>query len=802
MKRSIVSLLIIIAAIFLFSSCSSVSGNAETHQKLNFAEIVFQTRLFEPLSENEVLYLEIVDEVTGIALNPTRFKMEAIGSAEYSIRLPLAIGSVIRYRYIRNGSGNTIEKDTQGRQILYRLYKVLGAAQIIDLVASWDQQIYLGDTGELSGYIFNEKTDVPLGEILVSINGLQTYTSHDGFYKFESVPLGEYSIVALHPDGLFEVFQQKAIIAQNSVTPASFGLIPSKMVKITFQVTAPEDTDPNAKIRMLGNTYQLGNSFSELSDGTGLLASISPVLTKNNNDAYSITLNLPSGLDLKYKYSLGDGFINAEHSADSSFRIRQLIVPEKDTLINDRIETWYSDGTGPVKFMITTPGNTPSGDSISIQFNPYAWMNPITMWKTGDDQWTYVLYGPFEYLNQSQYRFCRNGQCGIADDSITHGKNAMGYLLDLESGTPLTISYPIAQWFGLNTQSYSVESLVISETTSYIKGFEFETPLDRNWLPYLAKGLINAGVNGGNWVFFSPTWTFEADGSAGLSPRTDAFSKDVLSILDLSNEAGLNFALFPQMNSITEVNEYWTEADLSYNWWQRWFQNYRRFILNYVDLAAQNGINTIIIGGKSVSTAFSNGSLPNGSFSNTPYDFTEKWTELVNEIRSRYSGQIGFALPYSENLEQAPSFISNLDFIYLEMDDALTTSTSPAINEIQSRFANILDTEIYKLYAVFQKPVILGLNYHSIDGSASDCLNIKTSCESVYKNTQHEAWLIDVFEQADIYQAILREATARPWVFGIVSKGYNPAVEVEDGSASVHGKPAIRVLSSYFNQMK
>ena len=113
---------------------------------------------------------------------------------------------------------------------------------------------------------------------MVVINGMRTFTSFDGFFKFEKVPLGEFHLTAIHPDGKFEVFQQNAVIAENSVTPASFGLPSAKMVDVTFVVSAPQDTNLSAAIRLIGNTYTLGNSFGELTGGASVLASRAPVL--------------------------------------------------------------------------------------------------------------------------------------------------------------------------------------------------------------------------------------------------------------------------------------------------------------------------------------------------------------------------------------------------------------------------------------------------------------------------------------------------------------------------------------------
>lgn len=797
MKRPLHLISLFLTTSFFIVSCSSASGNNETKQKLDLAETVFQARLFQPITEGENLNLEIVDEVTGIALNPTRYRMDPVGSAEYTVRLPLAIGSVIRYRYVRTGSHNTIEKDSTGEQVLYRLYKVNKPGHVNDLVAGWDNQLYSAETGEISGYVYDLKTEAPLGEILVSVNGLQTYTSFDGFFKFENVPVGEFPIVALHTNGLFETFQQNAIVANNSVTPSTFGMKSAKLVNVTFEVRVPEETDPNAVVRLLGNSQQLGNSFVELPDGTSVVPSATPVMSKSDENLYEVTLALPAGYDLRYKYSLGDGFVNAEHAADTSFLVRQLIVPTRDTVIRDRIKTWYSGGSTPVKFQVTAPTNTPASDSLSIQFNPYAWMQPIPMWPAGENDWTFTLYGPFNYLDQAQYRFCRNEQCGVADDAVTSGTNGLGYLLDLSNGTPLTINYQIAQWSGLEAINYSIEGL--SKADHFlIKGFEVSSPFDRKWLAHVDTGLIEAGVNGGNWLFFSPTWTFKPDGSARLNPRNDPMAQDLHSIMLLSNEAGLSFALFPQLNSSGNSTNYWTKAELSYNWWQRWFANYQRFILNYVDFASQQGINTIIIGGESVSPAFPKGKLPSGAFSNTPYDFEEKWLDLIDEIRARYSGQIGFALPYSASLEQTPAFVSLFDFLFIEMSGVLSTSTTPLVSDLRSIAANALDAEVYKLYATHQKPVILGINYTSIDGTASNCLNFNSPCSTVVKNNPNETLPVDVNEQADVYRAILQEAAARSWILGVVSQGLNPSVAVMDASSSVHGKPAMQVLSAFF----
>ena len=792
------SILIILAIAGISASCAGSSTSNKGAQKLSYAETVFEVRMPFALNAGEELLMEVLDEVTGIALNPERFKMDTSDGVTYSVRLPFAIGSVICYRYVKNGQNNIIEKDSSGNQIHYRLYHVTDSSIVRDFITNWDQNSFAGTTGEISGYIFDKKSEAPLSEIMVVINGMRTFTSFDGFFKIEKVPFGEHHLTAMHPDGKYEVFQQNAVIAENSVTPASFGMTPAKIVNVTFVVSAPKDTKSNAAIRLLGNTLTLGNSFAEITGGASILASRSPVLKSRKDGKFEISLQLPAGTDLRYKYSLGDGFINAEHDAENKFITRQLIIPSRDISISDTISTWYSKGTNPINFVVTAPENTPVQDYVSIQFNPYVWLDSIAMWKTGSNQWTYSLYGPFEYLDNSQYRFCRNDQCGIADDEVTKGKDVPGYQLSLTDNRPLMIDYKINQWFGLQTSQYTIQPVNFPSTSSFfIKGFQFNKHYDPNWLPAVDAGLIDMGVSGANWLFFSPTWSFSKENSfaTGLKADNDAYSIDIVKFKEKANEAGLTLAIYPQINPGEPIDNYWSSSSLSYNWWQKWFDQYERFIINYVDFSELNGINTVIIGGNSVSAAFPNGKLPNGNYSNTPYDFKDRWTKLIEKIRSRFSGQIGFALPYSPKLENTPEFISSADFIYLELDSALTDSNTPTLDNLANRFSAILDEDIYKLYAIYQKPVILGLDYYSLDGSASNCVNSNSACSNLNSGS------IDVAEQADIYQAILKTSISRPWVYGLVSIGFNPSAAVQDGSDSIHGKPAMQVLSYYFNKL-
>lgn len=800
------TILLLMAASFIIGSCINNNPTKEIVQELPLSETVFEVNLPEKLKNDEIVYLEILDEVTGIALNPTRYEMQSKDALNLFVRIPIINGSFVNYRYVKRSDVDIIEYYSPGNQVHYRSYMVNRPSVAKDIVSSWTNEGTEFPLGEISGFVYDIKTNLPIPEIFVSVNGITTSSSHNGFYHIQNIPVGEHNLVAYHPDGLYKPFQQGAVIADNALTPASFGLEPAKMVKITFNVEVPENTVQGAPLRLIGDFYSLGNIFTETNGGTSIISSRSPLLDNIGNGKYAITLDLPSGADLRYKFSLGDGFVNAEYSADGNFRTRQFIVPDKDMEVFNLIESWSSKDISPLTFEVTSPSNTPAGDYISIQFNPFMWMDPIQMWKTGQNQWAYTLYSPFEFLDQAQFRFCRNDQCGYADDDLTAGFDANGYILDLKSADKTgRIVYKIENWVGENNNSYEIEKSFKSiNNDNFVKGVEFTNNYDFKWLPYLDWGFIDAAISGANIIVFSPSWVFDNNdlSIAEYKPGINPSEQDISKLYNYAQDAGLTFALYPKlMYSDQSSDDYWSSASLSYNWWLEWFSQYERFIINYANFAQENEIEVFLFGGESILPALPHGRLSNGNPSNTPYNFDEKWNSLADKVRTEFSGKIIFSIPsyLADSIDH--EFLMQVDAIMVENASALTSSYSPSIDELKYRFSQVLDQSIHKIYTRFQKPIIIGIKYPSIDGSASDCINYGNSCSDLAESAAAGNISIDLDEQADIYTAILDTIIDRDWITGVISQEYYPAVTVMDASISARGKPAMGVLSYYFNEV-
>jgi hypothetical protein len=440
-KSKIAFALLLITGVLLTSTGCTTTKRGYSADPV-YAEVVFEATLPQAVDENTTVELEILDEISCLNFNPTRYEMSFKGETTYYVRLPLPIDSIVKYRYILNTSPTTPEKDLEGNDIRYRMALINEPTVVQDIVANWNGSSVASSKGVLTGSIVDATNNIPLPSVLVTIAGQQTYTNTDGTFTMENVPVGEHVLLAYHPSGAYQVFQQKAVIADSAQTPAVFGMQPAQFVNVTFHVDTPENTVKGAPLRLLGNLLQLGNTFSELNASCSVLASQSPIMSYQEDGSYLLTLSLPVGLDIRYKYSLGDGFWNAERKTDGSLRVRQLVVPDHDIVVYDTITTWMVSNEGPLTIRVKVPSTTPANESISLQLNPYIWMNPLPMWALGNNEWLLTIYSPLDVLANATYRYCRNEQCDISEGIISSSGATTATIYSISG----TISDEILQW--------------------------------------------------------------------------------------------------------------------------------------------------------------------------------------------------------------------------------------------------------------------------------------------------------------------------------------------------------------------
>ncbi len=780
-----------------------------TPTPMPMAQVTFIAVLPEPLAPGETLALAILDEITGLALNSQLFPMQPRDPQSYAVSLPFPLNSIVKYRYVRRTNVQLQEDSGTDVAIRYRLFQVNGPGETRDIVASWIDKTFSGPTGSIEGEVYAEGGG-PLPNIMVSAGGVQTITDSAGRFDLEGLPPGTHNLVAYALDGTYQTFQQGASVLENLNTPVKLYLKAAPLVNVTFNISVPSNTLPGAPVRLAGNLFQLGNTFADLRGGLSAVADRMPIMSAMPDGRYSISLNLPSGADVRYKYTLGDGFWNAEHKQSSEFVVRQLVIPQEDTVINERVETWQAGSSAPILFEADVPSNTPVGDIIYIQFNPYGWTEPVPMWPIGNNRWVYKLYSPLSILGSFGYRYCRAGQCGSADDTATMGDDSRGRPVST-SLAPQDIKDTVSSWAWLeNTQPGNlVGTPVTARGNNFVAGVELQPTQHPNWVTSIPQAMQNIRALGSNTVILTPTWTFSASSPLVLAPVSgrDSFWNDTYRMVTQARAQNMNVAIFPSPRFATTVDSFWTSAPKTADWWQTWFDHYRAFVVNYADLASQSGAQTLILGGDWIEPALPGGRLTDGTASNVPADAETRWRSILTDVRTHFRGTILWALPYDQEYVDTPlGFLSDIDGIYLLWSLKLSNASSPSKTEMTDEAGRLMDTNVSPLASLLGKPIIIAMAYPSVDGAENGCLpNGSGGClhwtQINPPNMNVTTANVNLTLQADIYEAMLTAVNARQWVGGIVSRGYYPPTILQGKSASIHGKPAADILWYWYPRL-
>ncbi len=785
--------------------------NGPSPTPLPKAQTTFTATLPEPLAPGETLVLSLLDEVTGLPYNATAYPMQSVDGLTYSAVLPLTMNGIIKYRYERRASAAIVEDTSLQTAIRYRLYYVAGPGEVHDIVADWSDKAYARDLGSIQGRALNADTGAPIPNLLVSAGGVQYLTDSAGRFDLEGLPVGTHNLLGYALDGMYQPFQQGATVGSNQTTGVELRLHPAPTVNITFTVSVPPPptTDPGVPVRLAGNLLQLGNTFADLQGGMSVSADRQPLLNYGADGRYSVTLNLPVGAYIQYKYTLGDGFWNAEHGSQGEFLLREFIVPAQDATFQDQVVTWQAGNSAPILFEVTVPASTPAGDIIYFQLNPYTWTEPLPMWPMGNNQWSYKLYGPLNMLGSFSYRYCRNGQCGSADDVSTAGNSATGRgAVTSLSSQDLKDVVTAWQWYE-NPEPTTLVGAAIAPRQGFTAGIELQADYRPNWSYYMPQALANIQALGANQVVITPTWTYKTVRplTFGPVPGQDPLWVDSATAVNQARALGLNVALFPAPHFNGTSADFWKAAPRDAAWWQAWFDTYRAFAVHYADLATQTGAQTLILGGDWLMPAMPNGTLPDGSPSGAPADLDARWKAVIVEVRAHFNGKVLWALPFTESNFQTPlTFLQDTDGIYLLWSAALSGQVNASKADMVNEAGRILDNEVAALPVLISKPIILAIDYPSAAGASTGCVsNGAGTCLDWAALDRPKADLsavgLDLQVQADLYEAILTAVNGRPWVSGVVSRGYYPPAALRDKSASVHGKPAADILWYWFPRM-
>lgn len=756
-------------------------------QKVQAPELVpveFNAELRQSYSPETTLALNVLDEVSGLDYNISQYELTRVSENRYSGTLFLPLGAIIKYRYQSTFPIDQPEAAADGSSVAYRVAVISRNLQINDSISGWPELPYAGTTGKLSGIVSDQQTQKPLADCLVALSGYLTFTDMTGRFFFEHIPEGVHSLTVVSIDGKYQAFQQRANVLSGLSTPAVIALNPLPEVTVKFIVSLPDEA-LGAPVRIAGNLSQLGNVYADIAAGESTLAARMPLLTRMDDGRYTISLKLNAGTDLVYKYTLGDGLVNAERDKQQKLVLRRFIVPDKDVTVVDKVITWKPESANPVSIQVSVPENTPSGDSISIQFaRDDVWRQPVPMWPVSKNAWMFLLFETAKNADGMQYRICRNDQCELAYDEASFSS-------PVPVGQAPENLYSVTSWhLWKNAAAPSLPSAAQPENGQLL-GVEFTAayqPSDLNRYRDVFKELKALGVN---WVIFSPSWQVtDLDGLPYLDPNPAGgmMIMDLLQIIQLAQEQGLTVALYPKLNFSPDTSGWWKSTQRNALWWQQWYQEYDHFVMNYAQLAAYSKVDQFILGGADVGPSLPGALLTTATNSGTPKTAEKIWTELIRKVNTYYQGEVLWALPVQDQAFSTYSFFSEIDGIYAQIQ-------FPAENYAyydRDTASGFVQTNLAAYRDEVDLPIYIGLNAPSASSESFSCK--AADCLRSPRAGSCPEQQVDLERQNYFYYSYWPVLRSSSWITGTATRGFYSVVMLQDCSSSVYGKPAFETI--------
>ena len=716
-------------------------------------EIQFTVKPLTHLSDEDSIVLELLDLAEGTKNKAEDYPLNLV-DGKFVTSLFLPEGATIAYRYRLVQPVGAPELLSDGTPLPFRQLLVRENLKISDIIAGWSENAYQGALVDLNGVVADDKTEEPLPDILVNVSGRTALTDMNGRFYIRGLPEGLHNLVATSNDGSYLPFQQEVNMVETLSTMAIVRMQAAKAVTLTFVVNEPEGS-PQMPVRIAGNLRQFGLTWQDILRGNGTQPVNMPLLVKNEDGQDVSQIKVYAGSYLRYQYTNGDANINSERDAQGKKYVREFIVPDEDTVVNDTIASWRTEQNGEIRFSVRTPEDTPSDDRLYIQFKQIEWSNPLPMNKTGENFWEFVFYPRIGSEEPIEYRYCRNANCS---SGLEEGETPRSFIV----GSLTEKADEISGWTNWEPETladYSQVSLTFND--ELLRGLELDPQ-------YLSEN-INATLDfidkmktaGFNTLVLTPVWNVDTYKSLPIidsDPLNTIPSYELNRIAGLARENGLKIALYPQLEYPSVMQNWWENSQKTELWWQQWYAEYERMVMHSVKLATRIQAEQLILGGPAVANSYPGKLETESDNFGTPKTSSETWSNLLHKTDDYYEGDLLLARSVDNDFIETYEFDENVQGFYL-LIDSQSLSSEEAEWVLDSTIANFQNSQ--------NKAVYLALQTTDMDPE----------------------W------QYNYYYAYLNPISYRGWISGVSSRGFDPSLQTTDFSASIYGKPAWNLFS-------
>jgi len=281
---------------------------------------------------------------------------------------------------------------------------------------------------------------------------------------------------------------------------------------------------------------------------------------------------------------------------------------------------------------------------------------------------------------------------------------------------------------------------------------------------------------GASWIEIAFDCYHEPEDSVEFDCRHEDIPTDeeIRHVIQVARENGIRTSLKPQTVGSVDPSIYMNFGGVDQaEYWDAWFESYTKYISHYAKLAEELEVDMFCVGTELHGTT----------------QFTEKWSEVIADVREIYSGPLTYAATWEEIEQDTVQFWHDLDYIGIDVYIPISQVQRPTVEELVQGWQEPL-VRIEKLVETWDKPVIFTeIGIPSTQGT------ITTIPE--WDDTKP----VDLQTQANFYESVFQVFSDKSWWRGVYWWEWWP-MHLQggpfDNNYMVHGKPAEDVLRHYY----
>ena len=448
---------------------------------------------------------------------------------------------------------------------------------------------------------------------------------------------------------------------------------------------------------------------------------------------------------------------------------------------------------------VLIPSITPIDEFICIDFDDLK--SPLKMDLSYDKNWQIKITQ--EMIESNNYKYCRNCECGAADEYFEDTE--IGWrTLTFKENTSQNDEVTKWRWydgtyanFDLNVRGYESTKPNDINKSDFIAGMMLNDWWKDDWLSSMDTTLSNIkDETNSQWIQYTPIPQITQLYPSPIIVK-DAINgtsdEKLISIIKSTHAKGLKFFLNPSPWSFKEDNS--TESHTQ-EWWNKYEEQWRPIMLEYATLAQENNVEML---------EFKMWPSIDG-ISQSEFDKMNTLSlNLLNDVRAIYSGKIAVpAIMYDTtkpilDVHRQADYIATKIWSYYPWH--LANSKDDNITQVGEILSSKLDEFVKSYYENnVSKPIIIEqLSAKSYDGGIIQANMDDEAINPFHKN--NPSWDIDLQEQADFYEASLKAISKRGYIQGTFAFSYFYWDSI-DKDLNIRGKPSVNVISKWYEWMK